>query len=51
MEPKNPENKQNLEEESRVEDLMASIEGNHGFTTIQRTERPNFKPGLSALVT
>jgi RNA-directed DNA polymerase len=46
MEPKNPENKPNLEEESRVEDLMASAEGNHGSSTIQRTERPNFKPEL-----
>ncbi len=43
MEPKNPENKENLKEESRVEDSMASLEGNHGSATIQRTERPNFK--------
>lgn len=46
MEPKNPENDRNLEEESRVEDSMASCEGNHGSSTIQRTERPNFKPEL-----
>lgn len=46
MKPKNPENNRNLEEESRVEDSMASLEGNHGFSTTQRTERPNFKPEL-----
>ena len=46
MEPKNPENEQNLDEESRVEDSRTSLEGNHGPTTIQRTERPNFKPEL-----
>lgn len=46
MEPKNPENNRNLEEESRVEDSTTSLEGNHGSSTIQRTERPNFKPEL-----
>lgn len=46
MKPKNPENNRDLEEESRVEDSMASCEGNHGFATIQRTERPNFSPEL-----
>lgn len=46
MEPKNPENDRNLEEESRVEDSMASLEGNHGPATIQRIERPNFNPEL-----
>lgn len=46
MGPKNPENNRNLEEESRVEDSMASFEGNHGSSTIQRTERPSFKPEL-----
>lgn len=46
MEPKNPENNRDLEEESRVEDSMTSLEGNDGITTIRRTERPNFKPEL-----
>ena len=46
MEPKNPENNRNLEEESRVEDPLASLEGSHGSSTIQRIERPNFKPEL-----
>jgi hypothetical protein len=46
VEPKNPENNRDLEEESRVEDLMTSYEGNHGSSTIHRTERPNFKPEL-----
>lgn len=43
MKPKNPENNRHLEEESRVEDSTASLEGNHGFATIKRSERPNFK--------
>lgn len=46
MKPKNPENNRDLEEESRVEDSMTSLEGNDGITTIRRTERPNFKPEL-----
>jgi group II intron reverse transcriptase/maturase len=46
VEPKNPENNRDLEEESRVEDSMTSLEGNDGITTIRRTERPNFKPEL-----
>ena len=46
MKPKNPENNRDLEEESRVEDSMASFEGNHGSSTIQRTERPNFNSEL-----
>ena len=46
MKLKNPENNRHLEEESRVEDSMASFEGNHGSSTIQRTERPNFNPEL-----
>jgi RNA-directed DNA polymerase len=46
VEPKNPENNRDLEEESRVEDSTTSSKGNHGSFTIQRTERPNFKPEL-----
>ena len=46
MEPKNPENNRNLEEESRVEDSMTSPEGNHGSSTIKHPERPNFKSEL-----
>ena len=42
MEPKNPENNRNLEEESRVEDSMTSPEGNNGSSTIKHPERPNF---------
>lgn len=40
---KNPENKTNLKEESKVEDSIAFCEGNNDFTTNQRSERPNFK--------
>lgn len=46
MEPKNPENNRHLEGESRDEGSITSLEGNHGSATIQRTERPNFKPEL-----
>ena len=46
MEPKNPENNRDLKGDSRVEDSTAAFEGNHGSSTIQRTERPNFKPEL-----
>jgi RNA-directed DNA polymerase len=46
VEPKNPENTKGLEEECRVEDSRASNKGNHGSSTIQRTERPNFNPEL-----
>ena len=43
MESKNPENKTNLKEESKVEDSIPSFEGNNDFSTNQRSERPNFK--------
>jgi hypothetical protein len=43
VESKNPENKANLKEESKVEDSIASCEGNNDFSTNQRSERPNFK--------
>lgn len=43
MEPKNPENDQNLRDESRVEDSTAALEGNNGSATKQMSERPNFK--------
>lgn len=46
MEPKNPENTENLKEESRVEDSMASCKGNDGSSTNQTSERPNFKAEL-----
>ena len=46
MKPKNPENNRHLKEESRVEDSIASFEGNHGSSTIQRTERPNLNSEL-----
>jgi RNA-directed DNA polymerase len=39
---KNPE-KENLKEESKVEDSIASCKGNNDFSTNQRSERPNFK--------
>ena len=43
MEPKNPENKSNLKDESRVEDSITSSKGNNGSSTNQTSERPNFK--------
>ena len=43
MESKNPENKSNLKDESRVEDSIASSKGNNGSSTNQTSERPNFK--------
>jgi RNA-directed DNA polymerase len=46
VKPKNPENNRHLKEESRVEDSIASFEGNHGSSTIQRTERPNLNSEL-----
>lgn len=43
MESKNPENKCNLKDESRVEDSIVSFKGNNGSSTNQTSERPNFK--------
>jgi len=43
MKLKNPENKENLKDESRVNDSMASCKGNNDFITNQTSERPNFK--------
>lgn len=43
MESKNPENKSNLNDESRVENLIASSKGNNDSSTNQTLERPNFK--------
>jgi hypothetical protein len=43
MKSKNPENRENLKDESRVENLMASCKGNNDFITNQTSERPNFK--------
>lgn len=43
MESKNPENKSNLKDESRVEDSIASSKGSNDFSTNQRSERLNFK--------
>jgi group II intron reverse transcriptase/maturase len=43
VESKNPENKSNLKDESRVEDLITSSKGNNGSSTNQTSERPNFK--------
>jgi len=43
VESKNPENKSNLKDESRVEDSTVSSKGNNVSTTNQRSERPNFK--------
>ena len=43
MESKNPENKSNLKDESRVEDSITSSKGNNGSSTNQTSERPNFK--------
>ena len=43
MKPKNPENKENLKDDRRVEDSMASRKGNNDFITNQTSKRPNFK--------
>lgn len=43
VESKNPENKSNLKDENRVEDLIASCKGNNDSSTNQISERPNFK--------
>lgn len=43
VEPKNPENKENLKDESRVEDSITFCKGNNGSPTNQMSERPNFK--------
>ena len=43
MKSKNPENKENLKDDSRVEDSIASCKGNNDFVTNQTLERPNFK--------